>query len=75
MKTKEQKILEWTEYKMRVKFIMLINETFKEMPLPKDQTGIWVAEALDRLIGEVTGIGDLTGTGLGMQRRGLNDES
>lgn len=75
MKTREEKIVDFVENKMRVEFVKLINNTFAGLPLPKDQTGIWVADAIDSLIGEVSGIGDLTGTGLGMQRKGLDDES
>lgn len=75
MKTREEKIVEFVEDKMRVEFVSLINKTFKGLTLPKDQTGIWVADAIDQLIGEVSGIGDLTGTGLGMRRIGLDDES
>ena len=74
MKTKEEKIVDFIENKMRVEFVKLINSTFKGLPLPKDEIGIGVADAIDCLIGEVSGIGDLTGTGLGIKRLGLDDE-
>lgn len=74
MRTKEEKIYDWAQQVMQVKFVELINKTFVGLPLPKDETGIMVADAIDELIGQVTQIGDLTGTGLGMQRKGLDDE-
>ena len=71
IKSREQKIYDWAQTVMQVKFIDLINKAFVGLPLPKDETGIMVADAIDWLIGEVSQIGDLKGTKLGMKRIGF----
>lgn len=70
IKSREQKIYDWAQTVMQVKFIDLINKAFVGLPLPNDVTGVMVADAIDWLIGEVTQIGDLKGTKLGMKRIG-----
>jgi len=68
--TREEKIYDYAQTKMQVEFVSLIHKAFVGMYLPNDEVGKNVADQIDWLLGEVTGIGDLTGTGLGMPRIG-----
>ena len=70
-RSREERIYDFAQSVMQVKFVDLINKAFVGLPLPKDKTGIMVADAIDWLLGEVTQIGDLKGTKLGMVRRGF----
>jgi hypothetical protein len=71
METKEEKIYDYAQRVMQVKFVELIHESFAGLSLPNNDFGKDVANAVDKLLGEVTQIGDLKGTGLGMTRTGF----
>ena len=47
IKSREQKIYDWAQTIMQVKFIDLINKAFVGLPLPNDVTGVMVADAID----------------------------
>jgi hypothetical protein len=70
VQTREEKIYEYAQIKMQVEFVSLIQKAFAGVYLPNDEMGKNMADQIDWLLGEVTGIGDLTGTGLGMPRIG-----
>lgn len=70
MKTKEEKIYDYAQQVMQLEFVKLIHKAFRGLALPNDDFGKDVADSVDWLLGEVTGIGDLEGTGLGIQRIG-----
>lgn len=70
MTTKEENIYHYAQQVMQVQFVKLIHKAFRGLALPNDEFGKDVADSVDWLLGEVTGIGDLTGTGLGIQRIG-----
>jgi hypothetical protein len=80
METREERIYEYAQIVMQVKFVELINKNFRGLALPNNEFGKEIADAIDKLLGEVTKIGDLKGTGLGMTRTGfpsgrkINDE-
>lgn len=70
MKSREERIYEYAQSIMQVRFVEIINKTFAGLALPNDTFGKEVADAIDTLLGEVTQIGDLKGTGLGFSRTG-----
>lgn len=70
MRTKEEKIYDYAQEVMKVEAVKLIHKAFRGLALPNDGFGKDVADSIDWLLGEVTQIGDLTGTGLGMERIG-----
>lgn len=70
MASKEEKIYDYAQTVMQVEFVKLIHKAFRGLALPSDGFGKDVADSVDWLLGEVTQIGDLEGTGLGIQRIG-----
>jgi hypothetical protein len=70
-RSREERIYDFAQSVMQVKFVDLINKAFVGIALPNDAFGKEVADQIDWLLGEVTQIGDLKGTKLGMVRRGF----
>lgn len=69
--TREEKIYKWAQTVMQVEFVNLINKTFMGVILYDEKSTSAMIEAVNKLLGEVTQIGDLKGTGLGIDGYGF----
>ena len=70
MTTKEERILEWARQQAEVEMVAALIKTFRGLVLTNEDDTLTVMKAVDELLGRLTGIGDLTGTGLGLSATG-----
>jgi hypothetical protein len=69
--SREEKIYKWAQTVMQVEFVHLINKTFQGVILYDEKSTKAMIQAVNELLGEVTQIGDLSGTGLGIPGYGF----
>jgi hypothetical protein len=69
--SKELSAFRWGIAVTKVEIVKAINENFGGMALSSEQDTLRVLEVVNELLGDITEIGDLTGTGLDIQATGF----
>jgi hypothetical protein len=69
--SKEKAAFYWGISVAKVEIVTLINKKFAHMALHSEEDTMRVLETVNEVLGEITGIGDLTDTGLDISATGF----